>query len=178
MPPGQYLIGRLSIRHYLQIVAMDTMDLWIDLTRDTLLEVLKKVDCILINDSEVRLLTGEANLIKGAKMVTELGPKTIIMKKGEHGAVLIQDDNIFTIPALPLETVIDPTGAGDSFAGGFMGYIANQNSINFDTLRQAVVHGTMVASYTCEAFGPDQLAKIDEGAIKERLASFRSYTAF
>ena len=154
------------------------MNLWIDIQLDELKKVLQRVDAIIINDSEVRELTGERNLVKGAAAVRALGPRVVVIKKGEHGCLLFYDGQFFSAPALPLEEVVDPTGAGDTFAGGFMGYIAQRDATDFNTLKQAVIHGSVVASYTCEKFGPDRLAEITEQDIRTRYEGFRKLAAF
>jgi len=159
-------------------VALDTMNLWIATSLDELEAVLEKVDAIIINDSEIRDLTGERNLVKGVAAVRELGPRIVVVKKGEHGCLLFEDDGMFFAPALPLPEVVDPTGAGDTFAGGFMGHLAREDAIDPPTLRQAVVHGSVVASFTCEAFGPDRLAQITPDAIAQRYEVFRDLVAF
>jgi len=159
-------------------VALDTMNLWIHTTLDDLKAVLKRVDAIIINDSEVKDLTGEANIIKGARKVHDLGPRIVVMKKGEHGCLLFEGDNVFAAPALPLDKVLDPTGAGDTFAGGFMGYMSQQDDTGFDTLRKAVIHGSVLASYTCESFGPDRLATVTQEDIDTRYAEFQRLTQF
>ncbi len=159
-------------------VALDTMNLWIHTTREELGRVLRRVDALIINDSEVHDLTQEANTIKGARAIRELGPRIIVVKKGEHGCLLFDGDSIFAVPAFPLDDVLDPTGAGDSFAGGFMGHIARQDSTDDATLRQAVVHGSVVATFTCQAFGPNRLATITMNDITARYDAFRSVTAF
>lgn len=161
-----------------RFLALDTMNLWIHTTLDTLKRVLARVDAIIINDSEVKDLTGEANVVKGALAVTQLGPRIVVVKKGEHGCLLFQENDVFALPALPLREVVDPTGAGDSFAGGFMGYIAKAGTTDPATLRQAVVHGCVVASFTCEAFGPARLATITPDDIARRFEVFRKLTAF
>ena len=161
-----------------QFVGLDTMNLWIHNTPDELKAVLKRVDAILINDSEVNDLTHEPNLIKGAQDIFELGPRIVVVKKGEHGCLLFEGDDIFAVPAYPLRNVLDPTGAGDTFAGGFMGYLASQDNVSSTTLRQAVVHGTLVASFTCEAFGPKRIAEVGPQDIAERYKTFRRMVAF
>ncbi|NIA14332.1 MAG: sugar kinase [Nitrospiraceae bacterium] len=161
-----------------RFVALDTMNLWIDTTLDGLKAVLRRVDCIIINDSEVRELTGENNHILGAKAVMDLGPRIVVMKKGEHGCLLLDADGIFAVPAFPLDNVVDPTGAGDTFAGGFMGYIASKEQEDDATLREAVIHGSVVASFTCEAFGPDRVAQVSTGEIQQRYQAFARLTAF
>lgn len=161
-----------------EFVAMDTMNLWINNTRADLLKVLKKVDCLIINNEEVRDLTGEYNLVKGARAIQELGPRIVAPKKGEHGCLLFVGDKVFSAPALPMAEVVDPTGAGDSFAGGFMGYIAQQDATDFAVLRRAVIHGSVVASYTCEAFGPDRLMEVDAEMIEQRYRAFVELAEF
>jgi sugar/nucleoside kinase (ribokinase family) len=161
-----------------KFTALDTMNLWIDIALDDLKAVLKKVDALIINDSEVKDLTGEANVVKGVQLIKELGPRIVVVKKGEHGCLLFQEDDVFATPAFPLEDVHDPTGAGDSFAGGFMGYIASKNATDTGTLRQAVVHGSVVASHTCEKFGPDRLAEIGQSDIEKRFKAFQELTRF
>lgn len=161
-----------------EFVALDTMNLWIDITPNELREVLKRVDALIINDSEVQLLTGARNIVLGAEMIRAMGPRMVVIKKGEHGCVAFGPDEVFCAPAFPLRDVLDPTGAGDTFAGGFIGYIAQQDATDFNTLRQAVIHGSVVASYTCEAFGPDRLAQIGPDDIAKRYAAFQKLAAF
>ena len=162
-----------------EFVGLDTMNLWIDISLDTLKDVLKRVDAILINDGEARMLTGEPNIVRAARAVQELGPQIVVVKKGEHGALLInRDQDVFAVPALPLEEVIDPTGAGDSFAGGFMGTIAREGNTDVATLRHAVVNGTVVASFTCESFGPQRLAAATEVDLNTRLEYLRKLCSF
>lgn len=159
-------------------VALDTMNLWIHTTRGDLDKVLRRVDCLIVNDSEVKDLTGEHNVITGAEAIRALGPRTVVIKKGEHGCLLFHERGIFAAPAFPLRDVIDPTGAGDTFAGGFMGCIAQRGNTHPETLRQAVIHGSVVASYTCEAFGPNRLAQITRPDIEARFDAFRRLVAF
>jgi sugar/nucleoside kinase (ribokinase family) len=163
-----------------RFVALDTMNLWIEETPDDLREVLKRVDAVVLNDQEARLLTGEVNLRDAAHKIRGMGPHIVAIKKGEHGGMLFleSDDEIFAIPALPLKTVIDPTGAGDSFAGGFMGYLATQEKTDFVTLKRAVVYGSVMASYTCEAFGPDKLIGLDGDLIHHRYLEFKRLMEF
>lgn len=157
---------------------LDTMNLWIDTALDDLKKVLAQVDAVIINDSEVEDLTGQRNILKGAEAIMAMGPKTVVIKKGEHGCVLIQGDQRFVVPAFLLSDVVDPTGAGDSFAGGFMGSLAKEGNTDFDALRRAVVHGTVVASFACEAFGPDRIATITEKDIHQRFEAFRELCQF
>ncbi len=162
-----------------KFVGLDSMNLWIDITPDLLKQVLGKVDCLVINDAEARQLTNEHNLPVAARQIHELGPKTVIIKKGEHGCLLFSaDGKTFAAPALPLDRVVDPTGAGDTFAGGFMGYIAEQGNTEWETMKKAIVHGTVLASFTCESFGPDSLAAVSREDIARRVAQFETLTRF
>jgi sugar/nucleoside kinase (ribokinase family) len=159
-------------------VALDTMNLWIKTTREDLKKVLGKTDALIINDEEVTDLTGEHNIVKGARKIQEMGPRIVATKKGEHGCLLFVGSDIFSAPALPMATVVDPTGAGDTFAGGFMGYIAQQDSTEFGVLKKAVIHGSVVASYCCEAFGPARLAEIGPEEIQQRYNAFLELSKF
>lgn len=153
-------------------IALDTMNLWIESTPDELKKVLKRIDCLVINDSEAKELTGEWTLLKCAHAIRKLGPEIIVIKKGEHGCLMFLDDRIFSAPGLPMPEVIDPTGAGDSFAGGFLGYLDDRDLVDFDTLRKGVIHGSVVASFTCEEFGPKRLANITAHDIAQRYITF------
>ncbi|PCJ65392.1 MAG: sugar kinase [Candidatus Hydrogenedentota bacterium] len=159
-------------------VALDTMNLWINETREDLEKVLAKIDCLIINDEEVFDLTGERNLVRGVKKIQEMGPSIVAPKKGEHGCLLFVENKIFSAPAFPMAEVVDPTGAGDTFAGGFMGHIAQQNSIDYDTLKQAVIHGSVSASYTCEDFGPERLKTVTTEDITARYDAFVELSRF
>ena len=161
-----------------QFVMADTMNLWIECARDDLRRLLRKVDAVVLNDEEARLLTGERNLIRAAGAVLGMGPKYVLLKKGEHGAFLMGADVHFSLPAYPVEQVIDPTGAGDTFAGGFMAHVARAGTHDFDTLRHAMAWGTVLASFTIESFGLDRLARLDAGQIDDRYRGFRAMTAF
>ena len=163
-----------------RFAGLDTMNLWIDITLDELLGVLKRVDLLAINDAEAKQLTGQLNLRDAAARIQALGPRIVVIKKGEHGCMLFGEEpgQIFALPAFPLKNVVDPTGAGDSFAGGFMGYLASQQKTDFETLRQAAVFGTVMASFTCEAFGPDWLAEVDTGLRDARYSEFRRFASF
>lgn len=161
-----------------QFAALDTMNLWIHTTPEELAEVMRRVDCIIINDSEAKELTGHANVVHAAEKLLTIGPTIVVVKKGEHGCLLFSHDAIFALPAMPLKDVVDPTGAGDSFAGGFMGHIARAESADLDVLRQAVVYGCVVASYACEAFGPVKVAQLTSEDIEGRYATFQRLTAF
>jgi sugar/nucleoside kinase (ribokinase family) len=162
-----------------EFTGLDTMNLWIDISLDSLKEVLKRVDAILINDGEARMLTGETNIVRAARAVQKLGPQVVVVKKGEHGALLLnRDEDVFAVPALPLEEVIDPTGAGDSFAGGFMGTLAREGHTDAAALRHAVVYGTVMASFTCESFGPQHLAAATGADVDARVDYLRKLCAF
>ena len=155
-----------------QLVVADTMDLWIRETRDELMELLTKVDGLVLNDSEAKLLTHEENLIRAAEKVVELGPQFVIVKKGEHGALLYSQDGAYVLPAFPTADVVDPTGAGDSFAGGMMGFLAFRNQADTQTLKQALVYGTIVASFNVEDFSLDQMKRIEREEIDHRFAQY------
>lgn len=158
-----------------RLIAMDTMNYWIenDEYRNQLSEVLKKVDVIIINEEETRMLANHYSIIKGAKMILEeMGPKFVIVKKGEHGALLFHQNKVFFAPALPLEEVFDPTGAGDAFAGGFIGYLAQTDDISFENMKRAVIHGSMLASFCVEEFGPTRLKTITKKDFQNRLEEF------
>ena len=160
-------------------VALDSMNLWIEIALEDLKKVLAKVHCIILNDSEAKLLTDETNLRRAARKIRDMGPGMVVIKKGEHGAMLFTEDgSVFSMPALPLDEVVDPTGAGDSFAGGFMGHIAHTGDISAANLRKSMVFGSACASHTCEAFGPDRLAEIERGHIDARVGEFRDLIAF
>jgi sugar/nucleoside kinase (ribokinase family) len=161
-----------------RLVLADTMDLWIETSRPDLLKLLRRIDGLLLNDSEARLLTGEDNLVLAGQAVRRLGPKFVILKKGEHGAMLFSDDGTFVVPAYPTGEVLDPTGAGDSFAGGILGYLASDDTPPPGRLRRAMAYGTVVASLTVEGFGLDRLKRTDRGEIDERLERYRHMLAF
>jgi len=162
-----------------KLVAMDTMNFWIEGTREKLLEVLARVDLLFINDAEVRQLSGEHNVVKAARFVLAHGPSRVVVKRGEYGALLFEKDRTFAAPAYPLEEVFDPTGAGDSFAGGFMGFLANRGAdLDADSLRQACVAGSTLASFCVERFSLDRFRDLSRKEIDERLAAFRTLTDF
>jgi sugar/nucleoside kinase (ribokinase family) len=161
-----------------QLVALDTMNYWIERTPAELARVLERVDVLLVNDSEMRQLSGEHNLIKAARRVYAMGPKIIIVKKGEHGAILIADNHFFYAPAFPLENVFDPTGAGDTFAGGFMGYLAQCGRIDKAALRQAVIYGSTFASFVVEDFSIGRLRHLRDDDIRTRFGNFHEMTQF
>lgn len=153
-----------------KFVAMDTMNFWITGTPDALKKTLSVVDCLVINDSEVRLLSGEFNIFTGARLIQDMGPKTLIIKKGEHGSILIHNDAYFSCPAIPVENLFDPTGAGDTFAGGFMGYLAMVDDISEENLRRAIAVGTVMASFCVESFSADRLKTLTEEDIRARIS--------
>ena len=157
-----------------KLVVLDTMNFWMDNFWEDLIEALKGVDVLTINDEEARQLSGEYSLVKGAKKIMAMGPKFLIIKKGEHGALLFHEDQIFSAPALPLEEVFDPTGAGDTFAGGFIGYLAKTDDISFENMKRAVIWGSVMASFTVEKFGTERIAELTNNDINERLKKFMS----
>lgn len=160
------------------LVVLDTMNFWMDCAWNELMDVIKDVDVISINDEEARQMSGEYSLVKAAKKIMTLGPKTVIIKKGEHGALLFQGEEVFFAPALPLEDVFDPTGAGDTFAGGFSGYLAKTNDYSFDNMKRAIVYGSALASVTCEKFGTESLEALTRDGLAERLRRFKKLMDF
>jgi len=161
-----------------ELVLADTMDLWINIQKKELLELLPRIDGLLLNDSEAMLLTGESNLVRAGHATRKLGPKFVILKKGEHGAMLFSEAGVFVVPAFPTEKVIDPTGAGDSFAGGVMGSLASDNDKFPGSLRRAMGYGTVVASLTVEGFGLDKLNSVTRKDIDQRYSDYRAMLAF
>lgn len=161
-----------------KLVVMDTMNFWMDVAMDDLKRVLKMVDVLCINDEEARQLSEQYSLRTAAKMIMAMGPKTLIIKKGEHGALLFQEDRMFYCPALPLEDVFDPTGAGDTFVGGFIGYLAKTDDISFENMRRAIVHGSAMASFCVEKFGTERLFEITEADLASRVNEFRELASF
>ncbi|MGP8251691.1 MAG: PfkB family carbohydrate kinase [Terracidiphilus sp.] len=159
-----------------KLVAGDTMNYWIKDHRPALLEVLKGLDILLINDTEAKMLAGNNNLVQAARAVLALGPKTLVVKHGEYGATLFDRTRIFKAPALPLEEVVDPTGAGDSFAGGFFGYLASQPEQTPAVFRRAMFYGSVMGSFACERFGTERLQQLTRKEIDERFALFRELT--
>jgi sugar/nucleoside kinase (ribokinase family) len=157
---------------------LDSMNFWMEQFREILDEVIAEVNLISINDEEARILTGEFSLTKAAKKIHEMGPRYVIIKKGEHGAQLYGDGKVFIAPAYPIDQVIDPTGAGDSFAGGLAGFLAQAKEINFDTIKQALVVGSVFASFTVEAFGVKAIEEVKAEALNERIHRFRELTSF
>jgi sugar/nucleoside kinase (ribokinase family) len=163
-----------------RLVALDSMNLWIETARDSLIETIRGVDCLLLNDAELRELTREPTIMRAASAVREWGPSVIVAKQGEYGAAMVTDDGYFGLPAYPLETVIDPTGAGDSFAGGFVGYLAAhaEGEIGNDVLRRAMAYGTAIASFNVEEFGVERVARLTSDEISERVADLQRITTF
>ncbi|HMU14848.1 MAG: bifunctional hydroxymethylpyrimidine kinase/phosphomethylpyrimidine kinase [Bacteroidetes bacterium] len=154
------------------LVVMDTMNFWMDSALDKLKEVIRRVDILTINDAEARQLSGEHSLVKAAARILTMGPKYLVVKKGEHGALLFGAGRVFFAPALPLEDVIDPTGAGDTFAGGFIGYLARTQDHGFDNLKRAIIVGSALASFTCEKFGIDRLVEVSREEVDARIQQF------
>ncbi len=155
-----------------KLIVMDTMNFWMEIALDDLKEVLKKVDVLMVNDGEARQLSGEYSLVKAAKVIMAMGPNFLIIKKGEHGALLFHENDVFFAPALPLEEVFDPTGAGDTFAGGFIGHIAKTKDISFENMKTAIIVGSAMASFCVEKFGPQRMKEITKADIDARLSEF------
>jgi len=163
-----------------RFVALDSMDLWIDIARDALLEVIAAVDCVILNDSELRQLTGQASLVAAAREVLTLGPSVVVAKQGEHGAALVSADDWFAVPAYPVAHVVDPTGAGDTFAGGFVGYVARYvgRPLTAEVLRTAMAYGTALASFNVEEFGTGRVQRVTLDEVAERVEELRRATCF
>ena len=161
-----------------KFVAMDTMNFWISSMKDALIETIKVVDCIIINDAEARQLTDEPSIYKAAKKIMQFGLKAVVIKRGEYGATLFTRDGYFVVPAYPLETVFDPTGAGDTFAGGFMGYLASQGEVTESTLRRAMIYGSVMASFNVEKFGTERVDALEYDEINLRFRDFKKMTHF
>jgi sugar/nucleoside kinase (ribokinase family) len=161
-----------------KFVAMDTMNFWISSVKDEVIETIKVVDCVIINDAEARQLTDEPSVYKAARSILDLGLKAVVIKRGEYGATLFTKDGYFATPAYPLESVFDPTGAGDTFAGGFMGYLSSQKEITDETLRRAMVYGSVMASFNVEKFGTERVDELDYPEINQRFRDFKRMTHF
>ena len=161
-----------------KLVAMDTMNFWMDIAMDDLKNTISEVDLLIINDEEARQLSGEYSLVKASKVIRAMGPRYLIIKKGEHGALLFHSSQVFFAPALPLEDVFDPTGAGDTFAGGFMGYVASTNDHSFANMKRAMIHGSALASFCCEKFGTERLMDINPEDLENRIEEFVSLANF
>ncbi|WP_428653460.1 PfkB family carbohydrate kinase [Runella sp.] len=166
----QMVLERITKRP--KLVMLDTMNFWMDIAMDDLKSVLKLIDVLTINDEEARILSGDYSLRRAAKTIMAMGPKTLIIKKGEHGALLFQGDQVFFCPALPLEEVFDPTGAGDTFAGGFIGYLASTDDISFDNMKRAIVYGSAMASFCVEKFGSERIVGLTQEEISARVQEF------
>ena len=160
------------------LIVLDTMNFWMDNAMDELLKVLKKVDVITINEEEARQLTGENSVVLAARKIYNMGPRFVVIKKGEHGVLLFNDENIFSAPAFPLEKVFDPTGAGDTFAGGFAGFLTKTNDFSFENMKLAVIYGSAMASFSVQKFGPERLFNLEAKEIKNRIKAFRNLTQF
>jgi sugar/nucleoside kinase (ribokinase family) len=161
-----------------RLIVMDTMNYWMENAMPDLEKALKQIDVLLVNDAEVRQLSGEYSLVKAARIILSMGPKFLIVKKGEHGALLFHDDLVFFAPALPLEEVFDPTGAGDSFAGGFIGHLAKTHDVSFENMKTAIIVGSAMASFCVEKFGPTRLKEITKEDIDKRLRQFHELVNF
>lgn len=177
MPSLQQKVIR-QFKNRPKLIVMDTMNFWMDTAWDDLLETLKLIDVLVVNDSEARQLSNEYSLAKAAKKIIEMGPKFVVIKKGEHGALLFHEDRIFAAPALLLEEVFDPTGAGDTFAGGFIGHLARSGDISFENMRRALITGSAMASFVVEKFGTERLKEISQKDIEERIGKFAELTTF
>jgi sugar/nucleoside kinase (ribokinase family) len=161
-----------------KLVVLDTMNFWMDCALAELLEVIKRVDVITINDEEARQLSGEYSLVKAAAIIQAMGPKYVVIKKGEHGALLFHNKEVFFAPALPLEEVFDPTGAGDTFAGGFAGFITQSENVSFENMKNAIIHGSNLASFCVEKFGTERMVNLEKKEVLSRLQQFKSLTQF
>lgn len=167
-----------KLRNRPKFVMLDTMNLWMDIMMDDLKKVIGEIDCLTINDAEARQLSGDYSLKRAAKTIMAMGPKTLIIKKGEHGALLFQEDRIFFCPALPLEEVFDPTGAGDTFAGGFIGYLAKTNDLSFENMKRAIIYGSAMASFCVEKFGTERMQYLSATEINNRVMEFVQLASF
>jgi sugar/nucleoside kinase (ribokinase family) len=161
-----------------KLIVMDTMNFWMETTMPDLKEVLKHVDLLLVNDEEARQLTNQFSLVRAARTILEMGPRFLIIKKGEHGALLFHEDNVFFAPALPLEDVFDPTGAGDTFAGGFIGHLAQTEDVSFENMKRAIIVGSAMASFCVEKFGATRLKEINKSDISRRIEQFKQLVNF
>lgn len=172
----QKVIAQMAKRP--KLIVLDTMNFWMDVALDDLKKTLTMIDVLTINDSEARQLSGEYSLVKAAQKILAMGPKVLVIKKGEHGALLFNKDEVFFAPALPLEEVFDPTGAGDSFAGGFIGYLAKTKDISFDNMKRAIIFGSAMASFTVEKFGTERLIGLSQSDVEERVQEFIDLVQF
>lgn len=167
-----------QLKHRPKLIVMDTMNFWMESAMDDLKEVLTQVDMLMVNDAEARQLTGQFSLVKAARQIMTMGPKYLIIKKGEHGALLFHGDDVFYAPALPLEDVFDPTGAGDTFAGGFMGHLAKTGDISFENMKRGIIVGSAMASFCVEKFGPTRLKEVTKSEIDSRIQQFKDLVSF
>lgn len=172
----QTVINRLQKRP--KLIVLDTMNFWMDVAMDDLLKTISMVDVLTINDAEARQLSGEYALVKAAKKILTMGPKYLIIKKGEHGALLFHENQVFSAPALPLAEVFDPTGAGDTFAGGFIGYLAKVGTINFNNMKNAIIYGSALASFCVEKFGTERILNLTEAEVADRVQEFVNLSSF
>ncbi len=170
------VINQMTVRP--KLIVLDTMNFWMDNSLPELLEVIKHIDVLTINDEEARQLTGEYSLVKAAAKIETMGPKYVVIKKGEHGALLFHESKVFFAPALPLEEVFDPTGAGDTFAGGFAGYLAQTENISFNNLKNAIIQGSNLASFCVEKFGTERMLNLKKEEVNKRLLQFRELSQF
>ncbi len=170
------VLDQMTVRP--KLVVLDTMNFWMDIALEDLHTVLKRVDVVTINDEEARQLSGEYSLVNAAKKIHEMGPKYVVIKKGEHGALLFNEGNMFYAPALPLAEVFDPTGAGDTFAGGFCGYLANTEDISFENMKNAIIYGSNLASFCVEKFGTERMQVLTGNEVNARLKAFKELTQF
>ena len=172
----QKVITQLTKRP--KLIVLDTMNFWMDIAMDELLKTIEMIDVLAINDSEARQLSGEYSLVKAAQKILKMGPKVVVIKKGEHGALLFNKEEVFFAPALPLEEVYDPTGAGDSFAGGFIGYLAKTKDISFENMKRAIIFGSAMASFTVEKFGTERLIGLSQDDVEDRVQEFIDLVQF
>jgi sugar/nucleoside kinase (ribokinase family) len=166
------------LKHRPRLIVMDTMNFWMDIAMDSLLETLKMVDVLTVNDAEARQLSGEYSLVKAAQKILKMGPKYLVIKKGEHGALLFYNNQVFFAPALPLEEVFDPTGAGDTFAGGFIGFLAKTRDVSFENMKRAIIFGSAMASFCVEKFGTERLISLNQEELEKRLQEFVDLVQF
>lgn len=161
-----------------EFVAMDTMNYWIDSMKESVIETVKVVDCVIINDAEARQLADDPNIIRAANKILKMGPRAVVIKRGEYGAALFTNNSYFAMPAYPLESVYDPTGAGDTFAGGFMGYLASQDKVDGGAMRRAMIYGSVMASFNVEKFGTERVSELSNDEINGRFSDFKRFTHF
>lgn len=176
--PGLQLSVIQQMKKRPKLIALDTMNFWMDTAWNQLLKVLKEIDILIINDEEARQLSKDYSLVRAARIIQKMGPEYVIIKKGEHGALLFHQKNIFFAPALPLEEVFDPTGAGDTFAGGFIGYLAKNKNVSFNSMKNAIIFGSNLASFTVEKFGTERLEQLTKNEINDRMKGFVKLSQF